>query len=103
MSNAVEFGWASCRAANPSSVGPLTNFMRSWLPLMGRLLQAMLYLMDELKDNNARDPYLSIAWSTDVVSFLRGPAADSESCIHDAANALRIALRVWLAGAASNS
>ena len=43
-----------------------------------------------------------IVWSTDVVDFLRGAETDRELAIHNAADALRTMLRVWLAGPASN-
>ena len=44
----------------------------------------------------------SIAWSTDVIGFLRGAAGEPELGLHDLADALRMTLRVWLAGSASN-
>ncbi len=44
----------------------------------------------------------AIMWSADIVSFLRGAGTDRELGIRDAADALSMALRVWLAGPASN-
>ena len=44
-----------------------------------------------------------IVWSTDVVDFLQGAETDREFAIRNAADALHMTLRVWLAGAASNS
>ena len=44
----------------------------------------------------------AIMWSPDIVSFLRGASNDRELGIRDAANALSMTLRVWLAGPASN-
>lgn len=58
--------------------------------------------MNESEDNILGAKATSIVWNTDVVSFLRGAASDRELDVHDAAEALRMTLRVWLADSASN-
>ena len=58
--------------------------------------------MNEPEKNILRASATSVAWSVDVISFLRGATSDSELDIHDAADALRMTLSVWIAGSASN-
>ena len=58
--------------------------------------------MNEPEKNILRASATSVAWSVDVISFLRGATSDSELDIRDAADALRMTLSVWIAGSASN-
>lgn len=64
--------------------------------------QAMLSRMGEPEDVVLGDRATAIMWSPDIVSFMRGASADRELDIRDAADALNMTLRVWLAGPASN-
>ena len=65
--------------------------------------KAILPCMSEPEDNVFGDRTTAIMWSPDVVSFLRGGVTDRELSIRDTAEALRMTVRVWLAGPASNS
>lgn len=58
--------------------------------------------MGEPEDVVFRDKTTAIMWSLDIVSFLRGAGTERELGIRDAADALHMTLRVWLAGPASN-
>jgi hypothetical protein len=69
---------------------------------MDERAQAILSRMGELEDVVFGDQTTAIMWSPDIVSFLRGAGTDCELGIRDAADALSITLRVWLAGSASN-
>lgn len=64
--------------------------------------QAILSRMREPEDLVFGDQTTAIMWSPDIVSFLRGVGTDRELEIRDAAGALNMTLRVWLAGPASN-
>ena len=64
--------------------------------------QAILSRMGEPEDVVFGDQTAAIMWSPDVVSFLRGAGTDRELDIRDAADALNMTLRVWIAGPASN-
>lgn len=64
--------------------------------------QAMLSRMGEPEDVVFGDRATAIMWSPDIVSFMRGAGNDRELDIRDAADALSMTLRVWLAGSASN-
>lgn len=64
--------------------------------------QAMLSRMGEPEDVVFGDQATATIWSPDIVSFMRGAGTDRELDIRDAADALSITLRVWLAGPASN-
>jgi hypothetical protein len=65
--------------------------------------KAILPCMSEPEDNVFGDRTTAIMWSPDVVSFLRGAVTDRELGIRDTADALRMTVRVWLAGHASNN
>lgn len=69
---------------------------------MDERAQAILSRMGEPEDVVFGDQTTAIMWSRDIVSFLRGAGPDCELGIRDAADALSITLRVWLAGSASN-
>lgn len=64
--------------------------------------QAILSHMGEPEDVVLGDQTTAIMWSPDIVRFLRGASTDSELDIWNAADALSMTLRVWLAGPASN-
>lgn len=64
--------------------------------------QAMLSRMGEPEDVVFGDRATAIMWSPDIVSFMRGASTDRELDIRDAADALNMTLRAWLAGPASN-
>jgi hypothetical protein len=64
--------------------------------------QAILSRMDEQEEVVFGDRATAIMWSPDIVSFMRGAGTDRELDIRNAADALSMTLRVWLAGPASN-
>jgi hypothetical protein len=74
---------------------------RSLFVLDGRA-QAILSRMGEPEDVVFGDRATAIMWSPDIVSFMRGASTDHELGIRNAADALSMTLRVWLAGPASN-
>ena len=64
--------------------------------------QVILSRMGESEDVVFGDQTTAMMWNPDVVSFLRGARTDRELGIRDAADALNMTLRIWLAGSASN-
>ncbi len=68
----------------------------------GADLGTVLRMPDQQERNVLGADARSIAWSADVIGFLRGATSEHELGIHDVADALRLTLRVWLAGPASN-
>ena len=69
---------------------------------MARASQAILWRMSEFEDGSLRSRTTSIVWSQNVVTFLQEASMGRELDIYDAADALRMTLRVWLAGPAAN-
>ena len=65
--------------------------------------KAILPCMREPEDNVFGDRTTAIMWCPDVVRFLHGAVTDRELGIRDTAEALRMTVRVWLAGPASNN
>jgi hypothetical protein len=70
--------------------------------VMAGQAHAILLHMGEPEDLVFGDQTAAIMWSPDIVSFLRGASTDIELDIRNAADALSMTLRVWLAGPASN-